>query len=131
MGNRTSVPGLRPGSGALREMRGDAKVRGRSAPERRGFEGFTLDLGSRTVNDAARNEVPLWRSEFALLAAFLRAPGRDVHRMARQPQAALAHVAETQRFAEATHTRWLQAETLRLRGDLLSMLGDFVGAEAS
>jgi predicted ATPase len=55
----------------------------------------------------------------------------DAHRLAGQPQAALACVAEAEQFAEASHAKWLQAETLRLRGDLLLLTGDFAGAEAS
>ena len=51
-----------------------------SAAERWRFEGFTLDLASRTLSDASGKEVPLWRSEFALLTAFLRAPGRVLSR---------------------------------------------------
>ncbi len=52
-----------------------------SAAERWQFEGgLTLDLASRTLSDAAGNEVPLWRSEFALLATLLRAPGRALSR---------------------------------------------------
>jgi DNA-binding winged helix-turn-helix (wHTH) protein len=51
-----------------------------SPPERWRFDNFTFDLGSRTLSDASGNEVPLWRSEFALLAAFLRAPGRVLSR---------------------------------------------------
>jgi predicted ATPase len=51
--------------------------------------------------------------------------------MADQPQVALAFVAEAEQFAEATHIKWLQAETLRLRGDLLLIVGDSAGAEAS
>ena len=43
----------------------------------------------------------------------------------------LKYVAEAERFAEATHTKWLQAETLRLRGDLLQIVGDSAGAETS
>jgi tetratricopeptide (TPR) repeat protein len=54
----------------------------------------------------------------------------DTHRMADQPQVALAFVAEAEQFAEATHTKWLQAETLRLHGDLLLILGDAAAAEA-
>jgi DNA-binding winged helix-turn-helix (wHTH) protein len=66
MGNRTLVP-MEVGSG--------------SASERWQFEGgFTLDLASRTLSDASGNEVPLWRSEFALLATLLRAPGRALSR---------------------------------------------------
>jgi len=51
--------------------------------------------------------------------------------MAGQPQVALAYVVEAEQFAEATHTKWLQAETLRLRGDLLLTVADSAGAEAS
>ena len=80
MRNRTPVPVLGPGSGASREMRDNAKVHGDSPPERWRFEGFTLDLASRTLIDASGKEVPLWRSEFALLAAFLRASGRVLSR---------------------------------------------------
>src|SRR6266849_2354623 len=80
MRNRTSVPVLGPGSRASCEMRDNDKVHGGSAPERWRFEGFTLDLASRTLADASGKEVPLWRSEFALLAAFLGAPGRALSR---------------------------------------------------
>ena len=72
MGNRTSVPVLGPGSGRVAHRC--------SGSERWRFEGFTLDLASRTLSDASGKEVPLWRSEFALLAAFLRAPGRALSR---------------------------------------------------
>jgi hypothetical protein len=44
-------------------------------PKRWEFEGFTLDQAGRTLTDAFGKEVLLWRSEFALLLAFLRAPG--------------------------------------------------------
>src|SRR6202041_3225064 len=45
------------------------------------FEGgFTLDLASRTLSDASGSEVPLWRSEFTLLATLLGAPGRALSR---------------------------------------------------
>src|SRR5438477_4004496 len=81
MGNRPPVPVLGRGSAALRKTRDQDLVHGRSAPERWHFEGFTLDLASRALlNDTSGNEVPLWRSEFALLAAFLRAPGRALSR---------------------------------------------------
>ena len=80
MGNRTSIPELGPSSGAPRHLRVNAKIHGGSSPERWRFEGFTLDLASRTLSDASGKEVPLWRSEFALLATFLRAPGRALSR---------------------------------------------------
>ena len=44
------------------------------------FEGFTLDFGARTLVDAAGQDVPLRRSEFELLRAFLAAPGRALSR---------------------------------------------------
>jgi hypothetical protein len=52
----------------------------------------------------------------------------DAYRMAGEPRAALACVAEAEQFAEAMETRWLQAETLRLHGDLLRSVGDCTGA---
>jgi DNA-binding response OmpR family regulator len=80
MGNRTVGSGTGSRLRASREMRDNAKVSGDSAPERWWFEGFTLDLASRTLSDDSGEEVPLWRSEFALLAAFVRAPGRALSR---------------------------------------------------
>jgi class 3 adenylate cyclase len=54
----------------------------------------------------------------------------DAHRMAGQPQAALAYVIEAEQFAETTGSKWLQAETFRLRGDLMLIIGDTAGAAA-
>ena len=53
----------------------------------------------------------------------------DAHRMAGQPNVALPYVDEAEQFAEATQVLWLQAETLRLRGDLINASGDRPGAE--
>jgi class 3 adenylate cyclase len=75
MGNRRSVPG----SGASQGSR-DVEDVGNASSERWRFDNFTLDLASRTLSDASGNEVPLWRSEFSLLVAFLRAPGRVLSR---------------------------------------------------
>ncbi len=44
------------------------------------FEGFTLDLGARTLVDAGGQDIALRRSEFELLLAFLAAPGRALSR---------------------------------------------------
>jgi predicted ATPase len=55
----------------------------------------------------------------------------DAHRMAGQAQAALGHLAEAQRFAAETQNRWAQAETVRLRGDVLLAIGDPDAAEVS
>jgi DNA-binding winged helix-turn-helix (wHTH) protein len=76
MGNRRSVPG----SGASQGTRGGVEAVGNATPERWRFENFTLDLASRTLSDRSGNEVPLWRSEFALLVAFVRAPDRALSR---------------------------------------------------
>jgi predicted ATPase/class 3 adenylate cyclase len=61
-------------------MRDNLGVRSHPANERWRFEGFTLDLASRALSEASGKEVPLRRSEFALLLAFLRAPGRALSR---------------------------------------------------
>jgi class 3 adenylate cyclase/tetratricopeptide (TPR) repeat protein len=55
----------------------------------------------------------------------------DAHRMAGQPQIALEHITEAEQFAQKTRAKWLQAETLRLRGDLQQIMGDCDEAEAS
>ena len=55
----------------------------------------------------------------------------DAYRMAGQPEPALTHLAEVKRFAETTQTKWVQAEALRLQGDLLTLTGDHTAAEAS
>ena len=44
------------------------------------FAGFTLDVPGRVLRDSQGREVPLWRSEFALLLAFIRGPGRVLSR---------------------------------------------------
>jgi predicted ATPase len=79
----------------------------------------------------------------ALLAAGLRGPLflcqrpfaltllADACRIAEQWQAALGYLAEAQRLAEETKARCLQAETLRLTGDVLLATGDVAAAEAS
>jgi predicted ATPase len=43
----------------------------------------------------------------------------------------LVHATEAKRLAEATQVKWVLAETLRLRGDLLLITGDRVSAKAS
>jgi predicted ATPase len=55
----------------------------------------------------------------------------DAYRMAGQPEPALRHLAEAGRFAETTQTKWVQAEALRLQGDLLILTGDHAAAEVS
>jgi class 3 adenylate cyclase/predicted ATPase len=55
----------------------------------------------------------------------------DACRMAGQWRAALAHLAEARGLAEEKEVRWLQAETLRLGGDVLLATSDAAAAEAS
>jgi predicted ATPase len=55
----------------------------------------------------------------------------DTCGMAGQVQAALDHVSVARRLAEETEERWLQAETVRLTGDVLLAMGDPTGAEGS
>jgi tetratricopeptide (TPR) repeat protein len=54
----------------------------------------------------------------------------DACRIAGQWQDGLAHIAEARRLAEERGDRWFQAETVRLRGDLLLAMGDPAAAEA-
>ena len=54
----------------------------------------------------------------------------DAYRMAGQLDPALTHIVEAGRFADATQAKWVQAETLRLRGDLLIQIDDRVAAES-
>jgi len=55
----------------------------------------------------------------------------DAHRLAGQLPVGLAHLAEAERIADATQINYVQAETLRLRGDLLiAGGGDLAEAEA-
>jgi adenylate cyclase len=49
-------------------------------PETLAFDGFTIDLAGRSMRDCRGSEVPLTRSEFALLVAFVRNPGRVLSR---------------------------------------------------
>jgi tetratricopeptide (TPR) repeat protein len=68
---------------------------------------------------------------FRVLRPWLLAILGDACRMAGERQAALAHLAEARDLAEKTEERWFQAETLRLRGDVLLAEGDPAAAEAS
>jgi predicted ATPase len=76
--------------------------------------------------------VALWEEVGSPLGTpFEKARLADACRMAGQWQAALEHFAEARRLAEKTESPCLQAETVRLSGDLLLAMGDRSGAEAS
>ena len=49
-------------------------------PEILSFDGFTIDLAGRSLRAVDGSEVPLTRSEFALLVALTRHPGRVLSR---------------------------------------------------
>jgi predicted ATPase len=55
----------------------------------------------------------------------------DAYRIGGAPEAGLAQISEAERLAEATQVKWVLAETLRLRGDLLAQTDDRTAAEAS
>jgi predicted ATPase len=55
----------------------------------------------------------------------------DAYRVGGAPEFGLAQISEAGRLAEATQVKWVLAETLRLRGDLLAQTGDRLAAEAS
>jgi predicted ATPase len=54
----------------------------------------------------------------------------DACRMAGQLQLAYGHLAEALRVGSEAKARWMQAETLRVRGDVLLAMGDPAAAEA-
>jgi tetratricopeptide (TPR) repeat protein len=55
----------------------------------------------------------------------------DAYRISGQPHAGFAHLTEAERLAEEGRDLTVLAETLRLRGDLLMLTDDRLGAEAS
>jgi predicted ATPase len=55
----------------------------------------------------------------------------DVYGQARQLQVGLDQLAEAERIVDATNERWVEAELHRVRGKLLTALGEFSYAEDS
>jgi predicted ATPase len=55
----------------------------------------------------------------------------DAYRIGGAPEVGLAQISEAERLAETTQVKWVLAETLRVRGDLLAQTGDRVAAQAS
>jgi predicted ATPase len=84
-------------------------------------EGISL-LGSSCTDHYERGIIAFRPAGLARLG--------DAYRMAGQPQAALEQLAEAHRLGEETQSRFAQAETLRLRGDVLLAMGDATEAEA-
>jgi two-component system OmpR family response regulator len=88
---------------------------GRSArlrdPDRGGyrFDGWQLERRARRLLNPAGEQVPLTRSEYALLAAFLAAPGRPLTR---------DHLLQATRAHEDIFDRSIDVQVLRLRRKL-------------
>jgi two-component system, OmpR family, response regulator len=73
------------------------------------FEGWELDLRARKLVDAAGEIVPLTKGEYALLVAFLAAPGRPLSR---------EHLLQATRVHEDVFDRSIDVQVLRLRRKL-------------
>jgi predicted ATPase len=94
------------------------------------FRGWGLIQRGWSLSGLGRAEegTPLVAAGFRPGALTLLADGC---RMTGQWQAALAHLGEARALAEEKEIRWMQAETLRLTGDVLLATGDAAAAEAS
>lgn len=73
------------------------------------FEGWELRRKTRTLTDPGGQEVPLTKSEYALLVAFLEAPGRPLTR---------EHLLQSTRTHEDIFDRSIDVQVLRLRRKL-------------
>jgi DNA-binding response OmpR family regulator len=88
---------------------------GRAASEREPasggfrFEGWELDLRSRRLLNPRRQQMPLTKGEYALLVAFLMAPGRPLTR---------EHLLQATRVHEDVFDRSIDVQVLRLRRKL-------------
>jgi two-component system OmpR family response regulator len=75
------------------------------------FEGWELNLRARKLVNAAGEPVPLTKGEYALLVAFLAAPGRPLSR---------EHLLQATRVHEDVFDRSIDVQVLRLRRKLES-----------
>jgi two-component system, OmpR family, response regulator len=73
------------------------------------FEGWELDLRARRLANPAGGAVPLTKGEYALLVAFLAAPGRPLSR---------EHLLQATRVHEDIFDRSIDVQVLRLRRKL-------------
>jgi DNA-binding response OmpR family regulator len=82
-------------------------------PQRGGyrFNGWTLERRDRRLINPAREQVPLTKSEYALLLAFLQAPQRTLSR---------EHLLQATRVHEDIFDRSIDVQVLRLRRKLES-----------
>jgi len=81
------------------------------AAERGGFrfDGWQLQLRTRSLTDRLGNSVPLTKSEYALLVAFLEAPQRPLSR---------EYLLQATRMHEDIYDRSIDVQVLRLRRKL-------------
>ncbi len=73
------------------------------------FEGWHLDLRARRLLNPEATHVPLTKGEYALLVAFLMAPGRPLTR---------EHLLQATRVHEDAFDRSIDVQVLRLRRKL-------------
>jgi len=73
------------------------------------FDGWRLERRTRRLTDRQGNPVPLTKSEYALLVAFLEAPGRPLSR---------EYLLQTTRMREDIFDRSIDSQVLRLRRKL-------------
>jgi DNA-binding response OmpR family regulator len=73
------------------------------------FAGWRLDQRRRELRNPSEEEVPLTKGEFALLVAFLEAPGRPLSR---------EHLLQATRMHEDIFDRSIDVQVLRLRRKL-------------
>ncbi len=73
------------------------------------FDGWQLDQRRRELRNPSREAIPLTKGEFALLVAFLEAPGRPLSR---------EHLLQATRVHEDIFDRSIDVQVLRLRRKL-------------
>jgi two-component system, OmpR family, response regulator len=93
----------------LRRRRMDSEHPERQAERAYAFDRWTLDQHRRTLRDEAGEAVALTKAEYALLSAFVAAPGRPLSR---------EHLMQATRVHEDVFDRSIDVQILRLRRKL-------------
>jgi len=93
----------------LRRRNMDSLNPGRRSEHRYSFAGWVLDQRSRALLAPSGEAVPLTKNEFALLSAFVAAPGRPLSR---------EHLLQATRLHEDVFDRSIDVQILRLRRKL-------------
>ena len=94
----------------------------------RGWCLVMLGQGDRGISEMTAGVSKLRATLFGPIVVTMFA---DAFRILGQTGAGLAHLMEAERQAEATRVRCCQCQTFRLRGVLLTLMGDRVAAESS